>query len=1360
MATPVRYTPPSGYNLQLECAKGKYTAPLGYGLVLECQASELTRVAGVTIVRETQYGRPVVRSGSAYVRPFGWQVEVVGRHKVVPGKFSIYPSPLQNERHFGQHEVRNVAQDTKVKGWDSAEYGTRAIIANYHSFVRPVGTDIGTYRPWGNSPTRAQLVEYRLFGRPRLTHWLQHITDFTGGVLGLQDFGEHELKRRRPRLPNELQPDPIQAGEAGKPTVKRLHKVYPLPAFDGDVGVPWFHPNGQWFRTESVPPGDVGGHEVVRGAPPQYLTFVSLGNTWTIPRPSLRIEGTQTAGPVGVELTEWGEFDIEGKQPRQYLRPASWESLTPVMHRTKVRNKQEILKDFGLGFASSYVSPDARVWLGRQYITVEGEAHTGFGHDPKVTWRTQWLYPSSWWASDYSFHTRVWRWHTFVQVGGFENKPTVSKRTEVKYRDQWVKPAGWVDSDVGRHSFAYDVQFVEPDGFPSPAFGQPALLRPGTIQPVPIIPSSLVGDHHVNLPREIRPVGESSSAVGKPRFWPGRLLQPESFSDTRYGKLRIVTEFQVIDVRHKGIEMGLVGEHALRLRNQTIAPFHKQDELEESVVSDKLLVIPRDFRLRPGAWRSERWGYHRLTRTGDQTKPVSWDSLDFPEQHVGHRVRYITPSGWAQKDQFNRWTSVINRALTVAPRGFTDLEVGRHRVKDAAQHVRFIPPITPPEIPEHWVSHGVRTVAQFHRAVDDFERIGPNTDVRHNPYPIAPEPIRMGEPGAPSLRLHRDRISPRQHSASSTYGKPFIRLRDSYVASDGWISHEMGRAVVRHRNRIVRPEGWYHGVWFTPLIRDARTWVNPHGWHSLKIDRFTTVQQRAPLGPRTQRIDLFRRKPDGGFEPVGFGWDSLEMGRPLLPNQYVYPDAIDPAGFGRHRVAGNQVYPKTITEDSTFGVPSLTRTRTIFPRPVVREKTPFGKPRLSPFYVWAPTGDAWPFNVEPEVQGAPVGRGTPEQWVNDPPGRGWDGASSFPWFGLPDVAHRHRRISAGAADSQPIDVSHPDFGRVGNPKYFGRAFIENSAREIAPKGIHSWREGFPTVSGGEQRIELEKWDYHDGIANEQVFGEHEVWQHVAPQQPGAQPEGFDTLGFGSHTVENQNRTIYPRGISHTGNPQLPGSLNPFGLPTIGWPRTFDGFGGFDSTAVGSHVVQNWIHYLTPGGWNSSSLEDENFDDFVRPMRVRRIDPPADAVRPWGQESSVVGAPSVDPRDRSLRAYGIGSMPPPPPRVRGMVYLAAQGFGDTLFGDVRRRAHGTVLADGVPPTSEPSATLARRVRPAGALTQHIGRPATALHLQPVGIDAFACDKQVVYNPFNCDLLIVPAVTISEPQYIGAPRVIQR
>lgn len=1360
MATPVRYTPPSGYNLQLECAKGKYTAPLGYGLVLECQASELTRVAGVTIVRETQYGRPVVRSGSAYVRPFGWQVEVVGRHKVVPGKFFIYQSPLQNEQHFGQHEVRNVAQDTKVKGWDSAEYGTRAIIANYHSFVRPVGTDIGTYRPWGDSPTRAQLVEYRLFGRPRLTHWLQHITDFTGGVLGLQDFGKHELKRRRPRLPNELQPDPIQAGEAGKPAVKHLHKVYPLPAFDGDVGVPWFHPNGQWFRTESVPPGDVGGHEVVRGVPPQYLTFVSLGNTWTIPRPSLRIEGTQTAGPVGVELTEWGEFDIEGKQPRQYLRPASWESLTPVMHRTKVRNKQEILKDFGLGFASSYVSPDARVWLGRQYITVEGEAHTGFGHDPKVTWRTQWLYPSSWWASDYSFHTRVWRFHTFVQVGGFENKPSVSERVEVKYRDRWVKPEGLLGGDVGRHHVAYDVQYVRPHEFLSLAFGEHALQRPGTIQPVPIISSSLVGDHHVNLPREIRPTWESSSAVGNPRFWPGRLLQPASFHDTSYGKPRIVTEFQIIDAKHKGIEMGLVGEHALRLRNQTIAPFHKQDELEESVVSDKLLVIPRDFRLRPGAWRSERWGYHRLTRTGDQTKPVSWDSLDFPEQHIGHRVRYITPSGWAQKDQFNRWTSVINRALTVAPRGFTDLEVGRHRVKDAAQHVRFIPPITPPEIPEHWVSHGVRTVAQFHRAVDDFERIGPNTGVRHNPHPIAPKPIRMGEPGAPSLRLHRDRISPRQHSASSTYGKPFIRLRDSYVASDGWLSHEMGRAVVRHRNRIVRPEGWYHGVWFTPLIRDARTWVNPHGWHSLKIDRFTTVQQRAPLGPRTQRIDLFRRKPDGGFEPVGFGWDSLEMGRPLLPNQYVYPDAIDPAGFGRHRVAGNQVYPKTITEDSTFGVPSLTRTRTIFPRPVVREKTPFGKPQLSPFYVWAPTGDAWPFNVEPEVQGAPVGRGTPEQWVNDPPGRGWDGASSFPWFGLPDVAHRHRRISAGAADSQLIDVSHPDFGRVGNPKYFGRAFIENSAREIAPKGIHSWREGFPTVSGGEQRIELEKWGYHDGIANEQVFGEHEVWQHVAPQQPGAQPEGFDTLGFGSHTVENQNRTIYPRGISHTGNPQLPGSLNPFGLPTIGRPRTFDGFGGFDSTAVGSHVVQNWIRYLTPGGWNSSSLEDENFDDFVRPMRVRRIDPPADAVRPWGQESSVVGAPSVDPRDRSLRAYGIGSMPPPPPRVRGMVYLAAQGFGDTLFGDVRRRAHGTVLADGVPPTSEPSATLARRVRPAGALTQHIGRPATALHLQPVGIDAFACDKQVVYNPFNCDLLIVPAVTISEPQYIGAPRVIQR
>lgn len=1358
MATPVRYTPPSGYNLQLECAKGKYTAPLGYGLVLECQASELTRVAGVTIVRETQYGRPVVRSGSAYVHPFGWQVGVVGRHKVVPGKFYVYQSPLQNKQHFGRHEVRNVAQDAKSKGWDSAEYGMRAIVANKHSFVRPVGTDIGTYRPWGNSPIRAQLVEYRLFGRPRLTHWLQHITDFTGGVLGLQDFGQHELKRRRPRLPNELQPDPIQAGEAGKPAVKRLHKVYPLPAFDGEGGFPWFHLNGQWFRTESVPPGDVGGHEVVRGAPPQYLTFVSLGNTWTIPRPSLRIEGTQTVGPVGVELTEWGEFDIEGKQPRQYLRPASWESLTPVMHRTKIRNKQEILKDFGLGFASSYVSPDARVWLGRQYITVEGEAHTGFGHDPKVTWKTQWLYPSSWWASDYSFHTHIWRWHTFVQVGGFESKPTVSERVEVKYRDQWVKPAGWEGSDVGRHSFAYDVQFVKPGGFPLPIFGQPALLRPGTIQPVPIIPSSLVGDHHVNLPREIRPVGESSSAVGKPRFWPGRLLQPESFSDTRYGKPRIVTEFQVIDVRHKGIEMGLVGEHALRLRNQVVAPYHDQDALEESVVSDGLSVIPRDFRLRPGSWRSERWGYHRLTRTGDQTKPVSWDSLGFPEQHVGHRVRYIAPSGWQQQDQFNRWTAVSNLAETIAPRGFGDLEVGRHRVKDAAQHIRFIPPITPPEISDHWVSHGVRTVVQFHRAVDDFERIGPNTDVRHNPYPITPKPIRVGEAGVPALRLHRDRISPRQHSASSTYGKPFIRLRDSYVTYEGWVSHEMGRATVRHRNRVIRPESWYHGVWFKPSVRDARTWVNPGGWNSLKIDRFTAVQQRVPLGPRTQRIDLFKRKKDGAYEPVGFGWDSLEMGRPMLPTQYIFPDTIDPPNFGRHRVTSNEIFPKSILEDSTFGVPSLTRTRTIYPRPVLRDKPPFGKPRLSPYYVWAPTGDAWPFKAEPEDRGSPIGRGTPERWTDDPPGRGWDGESSFPWFGLADVAHRHRSILAGAGT--PEDPLHRDFGRVGNKLYFGRHSIENAAREIVPKGFFSWREGFPTVGGGIRYIELEKWGYHDGIANEQVFGEHQVWQHEAPVQPGAAPEGFDSLDVGGHRVENQNRTIYPRGISHTGNPQLPGSLNPFGTPTIGWPRTFTDFGGFDSAVIGGHVVQNWIRHLIPEGWNSSSLEDENFDDFVRPMQVTRRDPPADALIHWGHEDSAVGTPTLNTRDRGIRTHGIGSMPPPPPTVRGRIYLAAQGFGDTLFGDVRRLIPGTIQTFSVLPTSEPSATLARRVRPAGALTQHIGRPATALHLQPAGIDAFACDKHVVSNPFNCDLLILPAVTIPSPQYIGAPRVLQR
>lgn len=1358
MATPVRYTPPSGYNLQIECAKGKYTAPLGYGLVLECQASELTRVSGVTIVRETLHGAPVVRSGSAYVRPNGWQENVTGRHKLIPDKFHVYQTPLQNAQHFGRHEVRNAAQGMAAKGWDSAEYGNRAIIANYHSFVRPVGTDVGTYRPWGDNPVQAQLVEYRKFGHPFLTHWLQHIDGFTGGDLGIRDFGHHELKRRRPRLPNELQPDSIQPELAGRPTAKHLQKVFPLPTFDGEGGWPWFHLNGQWLPTESIPPGEVGAHELVQGLPPQYLTFVSLGNTWTIPRPSLRIEGTQTAGPVGAESEDWGELKIEGKQPRQYLQPGGWDSLTPVMHRTKIRNKQETLKDFGIGYASSYVSPDARVWLGRQYVSVEGETHAGFGHDAEVKTRTQWVQPYGWWASDYSFRTRLWLFHTFVQVAGFENKPAVSRRLEVKYRDQWVKPVWEGTGDAGSPSVAYDVQHLQVDGFRSTDFGQHALQRHGTIQPVPIVPSSYVGAHHVNLPREIRPVWASTSEVGKPRCWPGRLLQPESFSDVSYGKPRIVIEFQSIDVKHKGIEMGLVGEQALRLRNQTIAPYHEQDALEESRVSEELSVIPRDFLLRPAGWRSERWGYHRLTRTGDQVKPTGWDSVAFPEQHVGHRVRYVLPTGWRQQDQFNRWTSVGNLAWTIAPASFTDPAIGRHWVKDAAQRIRFIPPITPLAIPEHWVSHGVRTVAQFHRASDDFERIGPNTDVRLNPHPIAPKPIRAGEPSAPALRLHRDRIRPRQHSASSTYGFPFIRLRDSYVTQDGWGDYAPGRTLVRLRDSFINPTGWHHGLWFTPLVRDSRTWVNPRGWHSLKIDRFTTVQQRAPRGPTTQRIDLFKRKPDGDLEPVGYGWDSLTMGAPLLPTQYIRPDGIDPAGFGRHRITANQIYPKSILEDSLFSIPSLTRARTIYARAIDAEKTIFGKARLSPFYIWAPSADAWPFGTEPETRGGPIGRGSPPTWNSDPPGRGWDGSSSFPWFGLPDVTHRHRRIQAGA--TTPEDVPHRDFGRVGNSKYFGHHYIENAVREIAPRGFNSWREGFPTVGGGIGYIELEKWDYHDGIANKQVFGKHRVWRHEAPRDPRLRAEGLDALTVGGHTIELQNRTVYPRGISHTGNPQQPGSLNPFGTPTIGWPRVFEGFGGFDSAAIGDHTVQNWIRYLHLEGWNSSSLEDENFDDFARPMRVTRIDPPTDALIPWGHESSVVGAPAVSTTDQGVRAYGIGSMPPPAPRVRGRIYLAAQGFGDTLFGDVRQVIPGTVQAIGVPPTSEPSATLARRVRPTGALTQHIGRPATALHLQPVSIDAPAIDKHVVHNPLNCDLLVLPAVTIPSPQYIGAPRVIQR
>jgi hypothetical protein len=708
---------------------------------------------------------------------------------------------------------------------------------------------------------------------------------------------------------------------------------------------------------------------------------------------------------------------------------------------------------------------------------------------------------------------------------------------------------------------------------------------------------------------------------------------------------------------------------------------------------------------------------------------TQWGSGTF----IAYRNRTVQAQGW---DSFynERYTVVWNEARVVGPVSVGDASAfGRpdpvaNLNREVKHHSGWIGP--------EW---GVPFIAFARRFITPglfYDVPASLPEVRYNPFPITPVGISwQGQVGGHEVRIFLRQAFPKSTNVHSVpwVGEPIVQNRNLTVSPYGYDQSLFGRTDIQNLVRYVAPE-WVNPDYFTsPLITYRTRTVYPSPITVPQITVLNRIRNDSPDPPSQQRITLSIQN-EYGYESDGFGIAPPDIGSPALKIATIYPEGIDAAAnFGTHGVHTNNITVGFIFEDGLVGSPTLIFTQTVQMQGWGDNAVVSDGIRMTPWNIYAPGGDQMPFGYTPINPNAHVIR-------------------SEAVFGEATVTNQHRAIG-------PVPARY--FG--GDPWFdsfpmFGTATFTLRLQYVAPNGIRSLRFGQVVFLNVPQYVNLDDDANPQGITSSTQWGDNVV--DYPPVQPSLNrstyPVGLDTALWGTHNVELLNRTIAVGGIPHRGNPEspYPYDTNPWGIPLVGYPRQYT-IGMDVQTLWGDTTIDFKNRPVYPAGWNSSSLEDGNFEDYRFPMKVIRKNPPVRmSSLPAGD---YFGTCTVSMFVRTVYSRGVSGYNSGSHSVTASSTIGVQGWESLLIGDIDRWEAGKIKAHGDDMSTVGTPRLLHPLRPSGSDSCVVATPNAARCLSPIGIPNIAFDGPSVTNPCGCTNRVVTPLPILSTQNVPSPAV---
>ena len=1037
--------------------------------------------------------------------------------------------------------------------------------------------------------------------------------------------------------------------------------------------------------------------------------------------------GTETIDldGYGVDSAEFGVTTLE--QGTYVIEPYAWES-SEVSYYTAVDNEFYLVQVDGWENDSAVGGPT--IAEGERRLEAFGFDATEWGD---ATIQDRYIYvdapgiappPDSGPASERQVPSPVvdFRTRNITEVGDIEPEP-ISEDHSLTHWVQSVDIAGlgYFDEQIGDTVIDYGTRELYPFPIVGPSWGANIIYRKVVVEPTGWVSDEF--SDNAELLINTRRVYHHSGVADPAGYGTASFMNWTQRADLHnFGWVSTFVEFPIIYNSTREIAVG---------------PF--ADNLPPDTWTNYAPYVDNQWRVvTTFGHQSSRFGISTLIY--NNAVPVFAGGDEFTvwgaETFISHRHRTVAPHGW---DSF--YTTVYSvvwlGADVIGPATLGDQsEFGKpdpvlNLNRDVKQHSGWEGAI--------W---GVPFVAPRVRTILSglFYDVAPSyPEVRHNPYPIAPAGIPwQGQVGGHEALVFKREVFPKPMNVTQfpRIGEATVRNRNITVAPYAYEQTTFGVQDIQNFIRYISPVWLMPDLVPPPLIEYRTKTIHPAPVQIPEQGVLHRVRNLLPDPPSTQYLILSRTGTGG----------QIEDGDGIPPERFdhrpdVYLATIFPEGFLNSRFGLSRVWSTTLETEifgSTleFGTPTIIFTQYIYPDIFEPDywQVPTGA-RLSPFTIYAPSGDEAPEGYHPQPSGDVIDKYLPS----------WD-QSEHPWFGQTNVTHQHRSIGP-VPDRYAYDPDGAGFDYY--PKY-GNATFTLRRQYVLLDGIRSLRMGFPVLWGVPQFVDLGAGpgSLGDGIPPLNEFGATDVAVPIELTQYIDTWDNDLTL-WGDSAIDLKNRTIEPTGIDHQGGSSGP---DPWGDALVGFPRVYY-IGMGVQTIWGDNIIEYKNRPVFPEGWNSCTLESWDFENYKFPMKVIRKNP---LVSPASMgDVAVFGTCTVSQRVRTVYSRGVDSYNSGSHSVKASYTIGAQGWESLLIGDIDRWEAGKIKAHGDDMSEVGIPRLLHPLRASGFDSGVVAASRIAPVLSPIGIPNIAFDGPSVTNPFGCTNRVVTPLPILSNQTVPSP-----
>lgn len=594
-----------------------------------------------------------------------------------------------------------------------------------------------------------------------------------------------------------------------------------------------------------------------------------------------------------------------------------------------------------------------------------------------------------------------------------------------------------------------------------------------------------------------------------------------------------------------------------------------------------------------------KFGYHALENKARIIAPEAIAS-EMGEPLIAYRIRRLGLDG-IEPPHFSYWHIIYNRARVLKPDTINEINFGTASIINTRRYFGNIGNIDSLDMGLPMIADRVRTL-----------------DVEWR-YSIAPPIIAL-----PDIQLHTRYINPKGFDGMDGYKRKFGRAelmeRFNIIRTHGRAGEIFGQEVIV---RNVTPELKLFGhnsqafgelsirtQWRNLYVKgDVMTKIGLHkiadSKQSIKVDgiganKISILHHIKKLNTppyATQYIELNKYIYDQQNlilipqkDGYGIGLPTSQVPNPKLQINNILPRWEARTKFGQASVRTNVINTLGDVVIKNMGTPRVWLLEQYIHVKEMKPSLAFGKPRLSPHTIYAPSSDM----------------ATTQAVSNHGGFNGYRIDHYKPYFGNPIVSNQHRQV-------QQINHWHSSS--------FGGHTVDNYYQFIQPKGFRGGYFGWHSIPFVPQTIK------HRNDTSYTIFGQTAIAIANYDTRQYIRPQGLLALSAGLAKISHFHRHIYPQGKLMSRLGQSKSGDTPFmwqGL-RVG-ERVLGSYGGFESNVFGQTWISNKIREISPNGFDGfvSEPDTANFKGRLKVVRV------IDGIPKQRKPAQVVGAVGIDP----------------------------------------------------------------------------------------------------------------------------------